>query len=118
MLTFNTAITLTIEFKKTIIMKSITKFICILGVSLGAFFTSCTEEDILEGLTSGCVSLSAIENYSNALERYSANTSSENCEALKAAAVAYLDSLKDCPLIEDADLQEALQGASERDCAQ
>ncbi|GAA0728973.1 hypothetical protein GCM10009430_38620 [Aquimarina litoralis] len=97
-------------------MKSITKKTLILGLGLFTFFTSCSEEDVIEDLTGGCVPLAAVENYSAALERYSNDPTAENCEAFKAASIAYLNELDRCPLVEDADLEEALQDASELDC--
>ncbi|MBW1295965.1 hypothetical protein [Aquimarina litoralis] len=97
-------------------MKSITKITLLLGLSLFTFFTSCSEEDVIEELTGGCVPLSAVEDYSRALERYNNDPSVENCEAFKAASIAYLNELDQCPLIEDADLEEALQDASELNC--
>ncbi len=97
-------------------MKFITKLTLTLGFSVFAFFTSCSEEDIIEEISGGCVPLSAIENYSNALERYSNDPTVENCEAFKAASLAYLSELDDCPFIDDADLEESLRSASESNC--
>ncbi|WP_298546430.1 hypothetical protein [uncultured Aquimarina sp.] len=97
-------------------MKSITKITLLLGLSLFTFLTSCSEEDIVEDLTGGCVPLSAIENYTNAFERYSNNPTVENCEAFRAASITYLGELDSCPFIEDADLEEVLRDASEISC--
>lgn len=97
-------------------MKSIAKKTLILGFGLFTFFTSCSEEDVIEDLTGGCVPLAAVENYSAALERYSNDPTVENCEAFKAASIAYLNELDRCPLVEDVDLEEALQDASELNC--
>ncbi|MFD2561534.1 hypothetical protein [Aquimarina rubra] len=96
-------------------MKVFTKFILllILGVTT---LVSCSEEDIIEELSGGCVPLSAVENYSAALERYSNNPNVENCEALKNASISYLRALDDCPLIEDSELEEALRDTSEASC--
>ncbi len=97
-------------------MKSITKLILKIGFSICIFLTSCSEEDVIEELTGGCVALSEIEDYGNALERFSNDPSVNNCEALKAASIAYLQALKDCPFIEDAALEETLQNTSESSC--
>ncbi|WP_405207610.1 hypothetical protein [Aquimarina sp. LLG6339-5] len=97
-------------------MKIVSKSLVILGLSIGTLLTSCSEEEILEDLTGGCIAINAIENYSAALDRYGNDPSVENCESLKAASIAYLSALDDCPLIEDADLEEALRDASETNC--
>ncbi|WP_299256883.1 hypothetical protein [uncultured Aquimarina sp.] len=97
-------------------MKTVSKSIVVLGLSMSALLISCSEEDILDELTGGCIAINAIENYSAALDRYGNDPSIENCESLKAASIAYLRALDDCPLIEDADLEEALRDASESSC--
>ncbi|MBQ4822409.1 hypothetical protein [Aquimarina sp. MMG016] len=97
-------------------MKSTKKLITLLSLMIITFFTSCSEEDVLEELTGGCVPLSAVESYSNALERYSSDPTIENCEVLKAASINYLNTLDSCPLIDDQELRQALQEASETNC--
>jgi len=97
-------------------MKSITKFTALFTFSLFTFLTSCTEEDIIDELTGDCISFNEIEAYSVALENFNNDPSTENCVAYTQAAISYLDSLNNCPFIDDADLQEVLQEASETGC--
>ncbi|AXT50662.1 hypothetical protein D1818_07390 [Aquimarina sp. BL5] len=97
-------------------MRIVRKSLVVMGLSMSALLTSCSEEDIVEELTGGCVPLSAIENYSNTLERFSNDPTVENCEAFRAASITYLNELDSCPFIEDADLEEALRDASESSC--
>ncbi|WP_299440012.1 hypothetical protein [uncultured Aquimarina sp.] len=97
-------------------MKIVSKSIVVLGLSMSALLISCSEEDVIDELTGDCISFRDVEAYSQALENFNNDPSRENCIAYTQAAISYLESLDGCPFIDDADLEQALQEASDTDC--
>ncbi|TDS65084.1 hypothetical protein [Myroides indicus] len=66
---------------------------------LGLIVTACSSSDDSKG---DCITQEDVNRYQNKIDSFTANPTRANCDAVKEAAFAYLNKLKNCPDANDA----------------
>lgn len=83
------------------------------------FGTSCSKDDTGDELIGGCGDFQTdFQAYLNAAKEYGQDPTVENCEAAKAAAIAFVEEYRDCAFFTEGDYEEALNEIRNSSCSE